>query len=339
MRPVRRAGVTAVDAVEAVAGQGLAGDHYAHDGKRQVTLIQAEHLAAVAAFVGRPALDPALLRRNIVVAGLNLLALKGRQFRAGAALLEWTGPCEPCSRMEEALGPGGYNAMRGHGGITARVVAGGLSGSAMRWSRSSLALAAALALAACYAELDWREFSSPEGGFAVMLPSKPARESRELVLAGGKTTMHMVSAHAPEMAFGVGYADLPPGTDPARALDEGRTALVKNIGGRVTAERALEGVTGVEFEADGEAGRQPDAPRSARARLREPLLPGRARRPRHASGRGRPDDLPRLVPADPLTPYFRQKAGVKTTSRVKSSSRPSSIAAVQSQVWKSVRTA
>ncbi len=126
VRPVRRGSVTAVDTIEAVTGLGLAGDHYAHDGKRQVTLIQAEHLAAVAAFVGRSMLDPALLRRNIVVAGLNLLALKGRQFRAGAALLEWTGPCEPCSRMEEALGPGGYNAMRGHGGITARVVAGGL---------------------------------------------------------------------------------------------------------------------------------------------------------------------------------------------------------------------
>jgi MOSC domain-containing protein YiiM len=126
VRPARRGRVTAVSAVEAVAGQGLAGDHYAHDGKRQVTLIQAEHLVAVAAFVGRPTLDPAPLRRNLVVAGLNLLALKGRQFRLGGALLEWTGPCEPCSRMEEALGPGGYNALRGHGGITARVVAGGL---------------------------------------------------------------------------------------------------------------------------------------------------------------------------------------------------------------------
>lgn len=125
VRPARRANVKAVDTVEAIAGHGLEGDRYAHDGDRQVTLIQAEHLAAVAAFVGRAAVDPALLRRNIVVAGLNVLALKGRRFRVGNALLEATGPCEPCSRMEEALGPGGYNAMRGHGGITARVLESG----------------------------------------------------------------------------------------------------------------------------------------------------------------------------------------------------------------------
>jgi MOSC domain-containing protein YiiM len=120
VRPARHAPPEAIAEILATDG-GLVGDHY-DGGKREVTLIQAEHLGAVASLLGRKRVDPALLRRNIVVSGVNLLALKGRRFRAGGAMLEHTGSCEPCSRMEAALGEGGYNAMRGHGGITARVV-------------------------------------------------------------------------------------------------------------------------------------------------------------------------------------------------------------------------
>jgi len=63
-----------------------------------------------------------------VVSGINLLALKNARLQVGEAVLEIVGPCQPCSRMEDTIGPGGYAAMRGHGGMTARVLTGGSIG-------------------------------------------------------------------------------------------------------------------------------------------------------------------------------------------------------------------
>lgn len=126
LRPARDEPVVVVERVEASVGGGLAGDRYSKTGgKRQVTLIQAEHLQAIASMLGFDRVEPAVVRRNLVVRGINLLALKGRRFRVGNAILEYTGLCHPCSKMERELGPGGYNAMRGHGGITARIVESG----------------------------------------------------------------------------------------------------------------------------------------------------------------------------------------------------------------------
>jgi MOSC domain-containing protein YiiM len=126
LRPSRDVPMREVADVLAEAGKGLVGDRYASSsGKRGITLIQSEHLPAIAALSGHASVDPGILRRNVVVSGIPLIALKGRRFRIGDVLLEGTDSCDPCSRMEAALGPGGYNAMRGHGGLCARILTGG----------------------------------------------------------------------------------------------------------------------------------------------------------------------------------------------------------------------
>lgn len=125
VRPERRAKLRALDEAQ-ITENGLEGDHRTKPGKRAVTLIQAEHLPAIAAMVDQNNIDPGQLRRNIVVSGINLLALKNREFQIGSATLMGTGICAPCSRMEEEFGQGGYNAVRGHGGITAQVLEPGL---------------------------------------------------------------------------------------------------------------------------------------------------------------------------------------------------------------------
>jgi MOSC domain-containing protein YiiM len=109
----------------AVTEAGLDGDH-GRPGKRAVTLIQAEHLPVIAALIGRDDVAAADLRRNLVISGTNLAALRKGAVRIGEVTLLIEGPCPPCSRMEETFGSGGYNAVRGHGGWYASVVQGGI---------------------------------------------------------------------------------------------------------------------------------------------------------------------------------------------------------------------
>jgi len=126
LRPERRAPMNIVGRVEASIETGLIGDRYSgSSGKRHVTLVQQEHLTVIASALGLLECPPELLRRNISVSGINLIALKGKTFEIGDAIFEYTGLCHPCSFMETTFGAGGYNAVRGHGGITAKVLESG----------------------------------------------------------------------------------------------------------------------------------------------------------------------------------------------------------------------
>ncbi|MBC7696732.1 MAG: MOSC domain-containing protein [Bacteroidia bacterium] len=139
VRPARHVAAIEVRRTIAIADVGLLHDRRGIASKngtvkasnRQVTLIQAEHIDVIAKIMRLPALEASLLRRNLVISGINLLAIKPlfkhqvHYLQIGEVLLEITGSCAPCSRMEVLLWEGGYNAVRGHGGVNARVMIGG----------------------------------------------------------------------------------------------------------------------------------------------------------------------------------------------------------------------
>ena len=114
--------------VLAIAERGLEGDHRltkTPGSARQVTIISREFIQQIAQFTGKKDIHPGLLRRNLVVSGINLNALRYQQFTIGNALFEATALCHPCSRMEASLGKGGVAAMLGHGGLCARIIRSG----------------------------------------------------------------------------------------------------------------------------------------------------------------------------------------------------------------------
>lgn len=127
-RPQR--GAQMVESPEALleSGHGMLGDRAGQrpNSKRQITLFQAEYLPLIAQWTNLPALHFRDLRRNIAVRGINLNALNGQTVRLGAAVIEVSGFCHPCRKLEQQLGYGVFNVLRGHGGLTARVLSEGI---------------------------------------------------------------------------------------------------------------------------------------------------------------------------------------------------------------------
>lgn len=140
LRPARGEPAILVDEACAEPGRGLFGDRCANTAragkqstKRELTLFQAEHLPLVASWCGLTELQPSRLRRNLVISGLNLIAMRSpfadvvfEWIVGDEVIIQITGPCDPCSKMAAELGLGSYNALRGHGGMTARILSGGL---------------------------------------------------------------------------------------------------------------------------------------------------------------------------------------------------------------------
>jgi MOSC domain-containing protein YiiM len=124
-----------VEAVEAFAGEGLVGDRYrdgagfysatpTDPGARELTLIEAESLAAVLSETGIT-LDPAEHRRNLTTRAIALDTLLGQRFRIGEVICEGVRPCPPCVHLEDVTGKQVMKPLVHRGGLRARILEGG----------------------------------------------------------------------------------------------------------------------------------------------------------------------------------------------------------------------
>ena len=128
VRPAKYQSVISMTHTRALINQGLEGDHRiekAPGSGRQVTIISEEYISQISHFLGGKTISPEQLRRNLVVKSINLMALRYQQFQIGEAIFEAGALCDPCVRMEKALGKGGVAAMLGHGGLCCKVIKGG----------------------------------------------------------------------------------------------------------------------------------------------------------------------------------------------------------------------
>ena len=129
LRPAHKQSMIEVESTEALMGLGLAGDHRCEKtpgSARQVTLISKEYIQQIAEKINQEFINPSLLRRNLVISGMNMDLLRFQRLQIGNVILETSALCHPCSRMDQALGKGTKEAMMGLGGLCAKILQGGI---------------------------------------------------------------------------------------------------------------------------------------------------------------------------------------------------------------------
>ena len=132
----RGAPMTSVDAVTAVAGEGLAGDRYAAGagtfsaraalvpGARALSLIDDADIARCNERLGQT-LDTHVLRRNLVVEGIDLLALRGQRLAIGPVVIRLAGRCAPCGLLSRYVGADMRRGLYRGGGMRGVIETGG----------------------------------------------------------------------------------------------------------------------------------------------------------------------------------------------------------------------
>ncbi len=114
--------------VECVAGKGLVGDRYygyEENYKGQITFFAWDVYQDLCRQLSVFDRDPSVLRRNVVVEGMNLNGLVNSEFTLQGVTFFGVEECSPCYWMERAFAPGAEETLKGRGGLRARILTNG----------------------------------------------------------------------------------------------------------------------------------------------------------------------------------------------------------------------
>jgi MOSC domain-containing protein YiiM len=117
-----------VPRIDCVAGHGIRGDRfydYRDNYKGQLTFFSFEVFEKLAGNFGLTTKSPGVLRRNVIVSGVDLNDLIGEEFSIQGVRLRGTGHCKPCYWLDQAFAPGTEDFLEGNGGLRAEILTDG----------------------------------------------------------------------------------------------------------------------------------------------------------------------------------------------------------------------
>lgn len=121
--------IVEVPSVECAAGRGLHGDRFfdfKDNYKGQITFFAWEVYEDLCRQLGIHDKHIGVLRRNAITRGIDLNALVGQEFEVQGLRFQGMAECSPCYWMNTAFGPGAEDALRGRGGLRARILTSGV---------------------------------------------------------------------------------------------------------------------------------------------------------------------------------------------------------------------
>jgi MOSC domain-containing protein YiiM len=127
-RPAGQAPVIEVGEAEAVEGKGLRGDRFfgwKEDYKGQVTFFSEEVYQQLRVELGEREKSVSVFRRNLIVQGVDLMALVGKEFELQGVRFLGMEEARPCYWMDQAFAPGAEEALKGRAGLRAKVLSTG----------------------------------------------------------------------------------------------------------------------------------------------------------------------------------------------------------------------